>query len=284
MDQEQRAEIQEGEHEISYWKQQIPKLQREVDRLSQKLEAKNQELRQYLYLVSHELKTPIISMRGFSSLLSEYHAGNLGKEGREYLERITKNLDQMERLVDDLLEFSKIEISEEEFEEVNISQLLEEALVELQFLLEKEQIHLIIAQGLPTIYCHRSLMVRVFTNLINNSIKYSKTSQRPEIEIGYCGEEIFHKFFDRDNGVGISPRDRDKLFQMFARLGNKKGVEGTGLGLAIVKRIIEGHGGEIWVDSQKGKGATFFFTLPKRRSGKLASNSDQWSGPVSRTL
>lgn len=228
------------------------------------LHEKNAEIQQYLFTVSHELKTPIISMRGYSLLLQDFHFDGMNQEIRAYLERIATNLDQMEQLVDNLLDYTRIDVDIDECEEVEIIELLREALDELNFLIRQNNYDIKINPHLPTIFCKRKLMLRVFTNLLNNAIKYSKSNELPKIEVGYISDEIFHKFYIKDEGVGIAQSEKDKIFQIFGRLNNKKEAKGTGLGLVITKRIIEKHGGEIWVESVKGKGSTFFFTLPRK--------------------
>ncbi|MFZ5516035.1 MAG: sensor histidine kinase [Candidatus Zhuqueibacterota bacterium] len=242
------------------------------------LKEKNEELHQYLYTVSHELKTPIVSMRGYSELLQVYHIKDLDKEIQEYLERIVNNLDQMEQLVERLLDYTRIHVDLEECERVDFADLLREAMDELSFQIRTSQVKIAISKNLPHIFCHRSFMLRVLTNLLSNAIKYSKNTDAPVVEVGYIDGEIFHKFYVEDNGVGIALADQSKIFQLFGRLENKKGARGTGLGLIITKRIIEKHGGEIWVESARGKGSTFFFTLP--RNAATESDSDFDDGDI----
>lgn len=225
---------------------------------------KNTEIQQYLYTVSHELKTPISSMRGYSLLLQDFHFNDMNPDISSYLNRISNNLDQMEHLIDNLLDYTRIDVNTDECEEVEIAELLNEALDELNFVLQQNNYEINFNPNLPTIFCKRSLMLRVFINLLSNAIKYSKNTELPKVEIGYKPDEIFHKFYVKDNGIGIALADKDKIFQIFGRLNNKKGAKGNGLGLIITKRIIEKHGGEIWVESARGKGSTFFFTLPRK--------------------
>ena len=228
------------------------------------LHQKNAEIQQYLYTVSHELKTPISSMRGYSMLLQDFHFDNMNPEIGSYLQRIATNLDQMDQLIDNLLDYTRIDVNVDECEEVEAAELLNEALDELNFVLQKNNYEINVNSNLPTIFCKRSLLLRVFTNLLSNAIKYSKNNELPKIEIGYGPDEIFHKFYIKDNGIGIAHNEKYKIFQIFGRLNNKKDAKGNGLGLIITKRIIEKHGGEIWVESSRGKGSTFFFTLPKK--------------------
>ncbi len=239
-------------------------LKRKLKTKESLLHEKNAEIQQYLYTVSHELKTPISSMRGYSILLQDFHPDDMNSEILSYLQRMSVNLDQMEQLIDNLLDYTRIDVNVDECEEVEVEELLNEALEELNFVLQQKKYKIKIAPDLPTIFCKRSLLLRAFTNLLSNAIKYSKNNEMPVIEIGHKSDEIFYKFYVKDNGVGIAHADKDKIFQIFSRLNNKKDAKGNGLGLIITKRIIEKHGGEIWVESVKGKGSTFFFTLPRR--------------------
>jgi len=233
------------------------------------LHEKNAEIQQYLYTVSHELKTPISSMRGYSLLLQDFYVEDMNGAIQAYLQRIATNLNQMEQLVDNLLDYTRIDVDFNECEQVDVAELITEALEELNFLIQQNNYEIQIVPNLPTVFCKRNLMVRVFTNLLNNAIKYAKSNELPKIEVGYIADEIFHKFYVKDDGIGIAATDQEKIFQIFGRLNNKKGAKGSGLGLVITKRIIEKHGGEIWVESARGKGSTFFFTLPRKASNKF---------------
>jgi signal transduction histidine kinase len=245
-------------------------LEKEINLLRQKLklqekllEDKNLEIQNCLYTLTHELKTPLISIRGYSNLLSDFHHQELSEEVRDYLERISHNTDHIEYLIEDLIEFTRISIRREELEYIAVKELIEDVLKEIQYLLKEKDMDIVIANNMPVISCHKLLFACVYKNLISNAIKYSRSNTRLKIELGYCDDEIFHKFYVRDNGIGIPPKEKDKLFRLFSRLNNAKNVKGTGLGLAITKRIIESHGGEIWVESSRSKGASFLFTLPR---------------------
>ena len=159
------------------------------------LHEKSAEIQQYLYTVSHELKTPISSMRGYSLLLQDFHFEDMNSEILAYLQRISTNLDQMDQLIDNLLDYTRIDVDIAECEEVEVVDLLKEALDELNFLIQQNHYEIAIEPNLPTIFCKRNLMLRVFTNLLNNAIKYSKSTELPNIAIGYIPDEIFHKFY-----------------------------------------------------------------------------------------
>lgn len=245
-------------------KKEIVYLKQELKRKDGLLQEKNSELQNYLYTITHELKTPIISIRGYSTLLQDFHQHELNGEIKEYLERISNNADQIEKLINDLLKFVQININEDECETVDTKDIISEAVLEIQYMIKDKDMEIIIYDNLPEIVCYRVLLICVFTNLLSNAIKYSKKDKKLIIEIGYHSDEIFHKFFVKDNGLGIPSTKKDKLFKLFSRLHSSREIQGSGLGLAITKRIIEGHGGEIWVESAQGKGATFFFTLPRQ--------------------
>jgi signal transduction histidine kinase len=229
------------------------------------LKEKNEELQRYLYTVAHELKTPIVSIRGYAMILQDYYLDTLNQDIRNYLERMVTNLDQMEDLIKNLLDYTRIDVNAEECEPVDMAELFREALEELAFLYPPDQFEIIITPNLPTVFCKRSLMLRVLTNLLSNALKFSGDTQQPRIEFGYLAGEIFHKFYLKDNGIGIAHHELDKIFQIFGRLDSKKNTKGTGLGLVISRRIIEKHGGEMWVESAKGRGSTFYFTLPRQQ-------------------
>jgi len=241
----------------------IQQLKCELRKKDDLLKEKNLELSSYFFTVSHELKTPLSAASGYILLLEQFHARQLNGEAAHYLERIATNLNQMQRLVDDLVTFSKIQIEETEFEPTPMRQILDEALLELQFGIIQSKTKIEVTGDFPEVRAGKKLIGRVFINLIGNALKYTRNGACPEVTIGYIGTEIFHKFFIQDNGIGIKIKDLPRLFQLFSRLGDKKNAEGSGLGLAIARRIIEGHGGEIWVESKHRKGSTFYFTLPK---------------------
>ena len=220
-------------------------------------------LNQYLHTIAHELRTPFVSIQGFASLLSEKYNDSLPDEAQTYLERIFTNLNRVDNLLTDITKLARISIDENRFERVSMQTIIDKALDSHVIELHHRKIAMQIQPGLPELHCDASAMVLVFSNLIGNAIKYSHEKRGGEIEIGYSDKEIFHKFFVRDNGIGFKPTDRNKVFVLFNRLRNKSNVNGTGLGLSIVKQVVESHGGEVWVDSKKYKGATFYFTLPK---------------------
>ena len=238
-------------------------LEQRVEERTAELVKVNDELDNYVHVVSHDLQTPITYIQGFSSLLLEKYQENLNDEGRTCLERIKASASRMEALVSDLLSLSRIGKVVSTFEEVPVSEIIENVTSGLQERLRRNGIQFVVAEHIPSIYCDRKTIYQVFENLLVNAVKFSAGTKTPKIEIGYRNGEDLHQFYVKDNGIGIDPEHHHKIFEKFERLKEIADEEGTGLGLAIVKRIVNNHGGRVWVESEKGHGATFHFTLPK---------------------
>jgi PAS domain S-box-containing protein len=229
----------------------------------EQLRKTNEELEDYVHLVSHDLKTPVVSIHGFSNRLLKNYADKLDERGRKYLQHIIAGAARIESLVSDLLAFSRTGRTVPKIERFPSRDILEHVLSVLNERLKKHEIELIVAENLPVISCDKERLSQVFQNLIMNAVKFTRTSEAPVIEIGFEEREKVHQFYVKDNGIGIDPRDHRRIFEKFERLEKTEDEEGTGLGLAIVERIVTSHGGKVWVESEKGKGATFYFTLPK---------------------
>jgi PAS domain S-box-containing protein len=223
----------------------------------------NQELENFVHIVSHDLKIPIISIQGFASRLQKNYQGKLEKRGRKYLDHIRSSADRMEVLVSDLLSLSTIGRVVSDFADVSSHNILNKVASSLKPSLEENGIEFIVGENLPSIYCDGQRIYQVFENLLANAIKFVQGAKNPRIEVGYEDRGQLHEFYVRDNGIGIDPKYHRKIFETFHRLKETKSQEGTGLGLAIVDRIVNHHGGKVWVESEKAKGATFYFTLPK---------------------
>jgi PAS domain S-box-containing protein len=236
----------------------------EQKRAEKALRKINEELKNFVNIVSHDLKNPIISIQGFSSRLLKHFQEELGDKGRGYLEQIKASSRRMEVLVSDLLELSRIGQVVSTFKDISSIGIVKKVTSALHDRLKESDIELVVADNLPTIHCDGERMYQVFENLLVNAIKFTVGTNNPQIEIGYEDRGDFHQFYVRDNGIGIDPQHHQRIFEIFHRLKLIEDEEGTGLGLAIVEKIISNYGGQIWVESEKGKGATFYFTLAKK--------------------
>ena len=234
----------------------------ERERLLAEIAAKNQELESFVYTVSHDLRAPLVSLDGFSSLLKRESQNQLGEQGRHYLERIRANVAHMNTLVTELLELSRIGRVVGPEEEIDMGVLLREIEKGLVLKLEQEGVEFIVQQPLPAVRGDRGRIRQVFANLIENALKFRSLERGLRIEMGCEEERGFYRFYVRDNGIGILPQYQEQIFEPFRQLD--RGIDGVGMGLALVKRIVEHHGGRLWVESELGKGSTFYFTIPDR--------------------
>ncbi len=233
----------------------------ERDNLIDELERKNAELERFTYTVSHDLKSPIITIRGFLGFIREdIENGNRERLDRD-MKRISDATDKMQKLLGDLLELSRVGrlINDPGYVDMNV--LVAETVELMHGRIKQGGIQIQVVDSLPTVHVDRQRILEVLQNLIDNAAKFTSEQSDPVISIGQAGElNGMPILFVRDNGIGIAPEFKDRIFGLFNKLDAR--TEGTGIGLALVKRIIEFHGGRIWVESEPGKGATFFFTLP----------------------
>jgi PAS domain S-box-containing protein len=235
-------------------------LERRVRERTAQLEAINKELEAFSYSVSHDLRAPLRSIRGFSEVLLERYAGKLDTRGQEFLRRACESSQQMDRLIEDLLKLSRVSRSELQRRIVDLSTLAESIVSDLQQANPERIVKVDIAADLKAPGDARLLRI-VLENLLRNAWKF--TSRQPEgrIEFGWTGEHA--AFFIRDNGAGFDMTYATKLFGVFQRLHSVTEFPGTGVGLATVQRIINRHGGRVWAQAAVGQGATFYFTLPE---------------------
>jgi signal transduction histidine kinase len=240
-----------------------PRKQAEAEReaLIDELAAKNSELERFTYTVSHDLKSPLVTINGFLGYLEQ--DAILGNKDRLKMDiqRINEAVLKMQRLLNELLELSRIGRIINPPETVPFSELAEEAKGIVHGQLEERGVVVSIQSDLPAVYGDRPRLIEIIQNLFDNAAKYMGDQPRPLIEVGQQGNNNdLPVFYVRDNGIGIEAQHHERIFGLFNKLDPKS--EGTGIGLALVKRIIEVHGGRIWVESEAGKGSTFLFTLP----------------------
>ena len=238
------------------------------EQLVAELEAKNAELERFTYTVSHDLKSPLITIRGFTGLLAKDSEKGDSERVQEDVKQIKSATDKMQRLLDELLELSRIGRLVNPSREISLNELVQETVDILAGRISEGQVEISISPRLPVVYGDRPRLLEVFQNLIDNAVKFMGDQPSPRVEV-FAEEGDKHiTCFVRDNGLGVPKRYQTKIFGLFERLD--QACEGTGIGLALVKRIVEFHGGRIWVESDgEGKGSTFVFTLPVKEEGSL---------------
>jgi light-regulated signal transduction histidine kinase (bacteriophytochrome) len=211
-------------------------------------------------VASHDLQEPLRMVSIFTQMLSQRYGDSLDENAREYIKFAVDGANRMYNLINGLLAYSRIQTKGKEFHEVDINNVLDEVLRNLSLQIEKVKA-VISVSDLPVLYADRNQMIQLFQNLISNSLKFSNGI--PEIKISSIERDDYYLFSLKDKGIGIDPQYFERIFQIFQRLLPREEYEGTGIGLSICKRIVERHGGKIWVKSQPGKGATFWFTIKK---------------------
>ncbi len=229
--------------------------------LISELESKNAELERFTYTVSHDLKSPLFTIRGFLGYLEQDSLAGNRERMKSDVQRITDATGKMQQLLNDLLELSRIGRLMNETADIPFGELAREAVELVHGRIMESGVAVHIDAEMPTVHGDRQRLLEVVQNLVDNAAKFMGDQPDPRIEIGWEGEENGKPIlYVRDNGMGIPPEHHERIFGLFNKLDVK--VDGTGIGLALVKRIVEVHGGRIWVQSEAGGGATFYFTLP----------------------
>ena len=227
----------------------------------------NERLDAFAYTVSHDLRSPLRAISGFANVLERKHGDCLPEEAIQFLEKIDRGVDEMALLIDDLLDFSRIDRLEPDHKRVDLNQLVGQLVANLEPETNGAQCQISVGQ-LPDCVGDPALLKHVFQNLLSNAVKYTRNEQHRQIEVGWMPDDIGSEglYFVRDNGAGFDMTYVDKLFGVFERLHHADEFEGFGIGLATTQRIVNQHGGRIWAESEVGKGATFFFTLPAEKT------------------
>ena len=232
------------------------------------LEQSNKELERFAYIASHDLREPLRTISSYTQLLARRYKGQLDSDADEFISFAVDGAARMQQLIDDLLEYSRVGTRGKEFIEANTKELLERVLKALQVSIDESQAK-ISYNGLPTVMADTTQLCQLFQNLIGNALKF-RSDQSLEIEIRSELEGDEWHFVFSDNGIGIDEKYFDRIFQIFQRLHSREEYPGTGIGLALCKRIVDRHGGRIWVESEVGVGSSFHFTLPQK------GNSEEW--------
>ncbi len=235
----------------------------EREKLVAELEARNTEIKQFTYMVSHDLKSPLVTIKGFLGLLEQDMAGQDAERTKTDLARINAAADKMQALLNDLLATTRVGRLTNPGEYVPLDEVAREAVDLVAGSIAAGEVEVVIAPELPVVLGDRARLVDVLQNLVDNAVKYMGGQPQPRIEIGARQDGDETVFYVRDNGMGIEPQYQDKVFGLFQQLNQE--AEGTGVGLALARRIIEVHGGRIWIESAgAGQGSTFCFTIPPK--------------------
>jgi PAS domain S-box-containing protein len=243
----------------------LERTQEELQKHAEDLLHRNEELKQFAYAASHDLQEPLRMIVNYLSLLERKYQCDLDPTAQAYIHHAVEGGVRMRKLIDDLLLYSRVDMGDKNFSFVDMNKVIRDTMTTLDGPIQENKVEIVV-DHLPTIIAKETHMVQVMQNLVGNAIKFHGPSP-PKICIAATTGEKEWKFAVSDNGIGLDMCYSDKIFQIFQRLHTKEEYPGTGVGLALVKKIIENHGGHIWVESEPGKGATFFFTIPKRARG-----------------
>jgi signal transduction histidine kinase len=241
--------------------------------LIEKVDSINKELKDFASIVSHDLKAPLRGIKSLANWILDDCSDKLGEQGHEQMNLLLGRVERMYRLIDGVLQYSIIGRTEEKPAPVNLDKFIPEI---IDMLVPPENITVTVESSMPVIEFEETQIMQLFQNLLGNAIKYMDKPQG-RIKVGHVEQDGFWKFSVSDNGPGIEEKHFERIFKMFQALAVSEQFEGTGVGLTVAKKIVELHGGKIWVESKVGEGSTFFFTLPKKEVGvqnaKLETNT-----------
>ncbi|MGB9937321.1 MAG: sensor histidine kinase [Methanobacterium sp.] len=242
-------------------------LEDELKELVNELQRSNEELQQFAYIISHDLQEPLRTISSFIQLLEMRYKGKFDKDADEFMDYINDGSTRMRQMIQDLLQYSRVTTRGGEFKPVSAESILQNTISNLKVAINENKAK-ITYDRLPAVTVDDKQLSRVFQNLILNAIKFKREDEDPRIHISARKDNNDYVFSVSDNGIGIEEKYFDRIFTIFQRLHTQDEYKGTGIGLAIVKRIIERHGGRIWVESSPGRGSTFYFTLSVERNNE----------------
>jgi PAS domain S-box-containing protein len=219
----------------------------------------NADLEQFAHIASHDLQEPLRMVASFTELLARKYKGRLDKDADEFISIAVDGANRMKQLINDLLVFSRVGSKAKPFEPTDFNEVLNHSMGNLAMIIKEHSAN-VEADQLPVLMADKNQMIQLFQNLMSNAIKFHSLVQ-PRIKISASLKESLWTFSINDNGIGIDPQHFERIFGVFQRVHGKRDYPGTGIGLAICKKIVERHGGRIWVESEQGKGSTFFFTI-----------------------
>ena len=232
----------------------------EIKRKNAELEKLSNDLNDYVHFVSHDMKAPLRHIKALSMFINEDYGDKLDEKAREHIRKIGTTCDDAETMINELLKLAKMTDTEIVREAVEVKDVVGDVKTGLEFFLKEHNGRIEVMDNLPAISVHGAWMKDLYVNLITNAIKYNDNEEKV-VRIGFEDRERKQAFYVADNGMGFEDKYKDEIFKPFKRL--HAGKEGTGLGLTICRKVVEAHGGQIWVESELGKGSTFFFTIPR---------------------
>jgi PAS domain S-box-containing protein len=239
--------------------------ERRLIKAAHDLKSSNEELEQFAYIASHDLQEPLRAVSSYCQLLKEKEYEDVDEESKKFFNYIIDSSFRMKTLIRELLDYSRVGRRDKPFERINLKNLLEEVLSDFDMLIEDSKAEIIIESSMPNIFAIRFRIKQLLHNLVSNSLKF-RGEDNPIIRIGCCEENEnshYWLFYVKDNGIGIDSKYYERVFGVFKRLYSREEYPGTGIGLALCKRIAEAHGGDIWVESEVGKGTYIYFTIAK---------------------
>lgn len=257
--------LDEKQKELTKQKAELSRQTQALIEAEEKLTAINKELEQFAYSASHDLKEPLRMIGSYVTLIKRRMGVDLDPNTQEYMGFITSGVSRMEKMLNDLLQYSRLGRSSEQMKDYDLNDTLLIVMQNLMPLMERTDAT-IYSNKLPVLRSSSVEMVQLFQNLLSNSIKFRKPNTSPVIGITYHNEADQHRFMFMDNGIGIPEKSRQAVFNIFERLHSIQEYEGSGIGLATCKKIVNNLGGTIWVEPEKQDGTTFVFTIPKVRS------------------
>ncbi len=232
--------------------------------IAQELQQSNEELEQFAYIASHDLQEPLRAVFSYCQLLKEKEYDSVDEESKKYLDYIIDSSLRMKILIKELLDYSRVGRKDKPFEKIKIEELLQEVLNDFEVLIQETGAKVIMESKLPEMFAIRFRIKQLLHNIISNSLKF-RSDKKPVIRISCCETEDSHYwlFSVKDNGIGIDKKYYHRIFGVFKRLYSREEYPGTGIGLALCKKIVERHGGRIWVESEVNKGTCIYFTIAK---------------------
>ncbi|QLG61326.1 sensor histidine kinase [Halorarum salinum] len=258
------------EREVTRRNEELTATRTELERAIQQVEASNERLEQFAYAASHDLREPLRMVSSYLQLIEGRYGDELDEDGREFVGFAVDGADRMRNMIDGLLAYSRVETKGNPFEPVDLEAVLEDALADLQVMIEERDAE-ITAGPLPRVRGDATQLRQLLQNLLSNAIEYS--DERPRVDVSAERQGSEWEISVRDEGIGIDPADQTRIFEIFRRLHAVDEYSGSGIGLALCQRIVERHGGRIRVESTPGDGSTFSFTVPACGNGPVDADA-----------